>query len=100
MRTTPLQRGRERGRPPKADIKKGLTIGFVPKQEHSAYFGLAGKGGRKAVTAMGSTFVEKAPDSAADTSGQIAAVEALRRQGVDASSSPRRAPPTSCAPPY
>ncbi|WP_329023255.1 rhamnose ABC transporter substrate-binding protein [Streptomyces sp. NBC_01423] len=69
---------------PKADIKKGLTIGFVPKQEGSAYFDLAGKGGKKAVTAMGSTFVEKAPDSAADTSGQIAAVEALRRQGVDA----------------
>ncbi|NEC07777.1 rhamnose ABC transporter substrate-binding protein [Streptomyces sp. SID7909] len=69
---------------PKADIKKGLTIGFVPKQADSAYFALAGRGGRKAVTDMGSTFVEKAPESAADTSGQVAAVNALRAQGADA----------------
>jgi rhamnose transport system substrate-binding protein len=69
---------------PRAPIKKGLTIAFLPKQINNPYFTIADNGGKKAVTALGSTYKEVGPSSGSDTSGQISYVNALTRQKVSA----------------
>ncbi|MFI8089890.1 rhamnose ABC transporter substrate-binding protein [Streptomyces sp. NPDC086080] len=69
---------------PHAEIKKGMTIGFVPKQVSGAYFGLASQGGERALEQLGSSFVERGPDNATDTAGQISSIEELKQQQVEA----------------
>ncbi|WP_097991639.1 rhamnose ABC transporter substrate-binding protein [Streptomyces sp. f51] len=69
---------------PNAPTKKGLTVGFLPKQVNNPYFTTADKGGQKAVEALGSTFKEVGPTSATDTSGQVSYVNTLTQQQVDA----------------
>ncbi|MFJ9624049.1 rhamnose ABC transporter substrate-binding protein [Streptomyces sp. NPDC101181] len=69
---------------PKAPIKKGLTVGFLPKQVNNPYFTTADKGGQKAVEGLGSTFKEVGPTSATDTAGQVSYVNTLTQQQVDA----------------
>lgn len=69
---------------PDAPIKKGLTVGFLPKQVNNPYFTTADKGGQKAVESLGSTFKEVGPTSATDTSGQVSYVNTLTQQQVDA----------------
>lgn len=69
---------------PHAEIKKGMTVGFVPKQVSGAYFGLASEGGERAVKELGSTFVERGPENATDTAGQVSSIEELRQQQVEA----------------
>ncbi|MGP4045775.1 rhamnose ABC transporter substrate-binding protein [Streptomyces sp. 2A115] len=67
-----------------AELKKGLTIGFLPKQVNNPYFTSADKGGEKAVKELGSTYKEVGPSSATDTSGQVSYVNTLTQQQVDA----------------
>ncbi|MEV1048070.1 rhamnose ABC transporter substrate-binding protein [Streptomyces sp. NPDC049916] len=69
---------------PKAPVKKGLTVGFLPKQVNNPYFTTADKGGQKAVEGLGSTFKEVGPTSATDTAGQVSYVNTLTQQQVDA----------------
>lgn len=72
------------GADPDAPTKKGLTVGFLPKQVNNPYFTTADKGGQKAVEALGSTFKEVGPTSATDTAGQVSYVNTLTQQQVDA----------------
>ncbi|MEU3663487.1 rhamnose ABC transporter substrate-binding protein [Streptomyces sp. NPDC032940] len=70
---------------PGAPTKKGLVVGFVPKQaQGNLYFSAAGRGGEQAVTRLGSDYKESGTDSSTDTAGQIARVEELTEQGADA----------------
>ncbi|MDT6983358.1 rhamnose ABC transporter substrate-binding protein [Streptomyces lusitanus] len=69
---------------PNAATKKGLTVGFLPKQVNNPYFTSADKGGEKAVRELGSTFKEVGPTSATDTAGQVSYVNTLTQQQVDA----------------
>ncbi|MFF8905797.1 rhamnose ABC transporter substrate-binding protein [Streptomyces olivaceoviridis] len=69
---------------PNAATKKGLTIGFLPKQVNNPYFTTADKGGEKAVTELGSTYKEVGPSSATDTAGQVSYVNTLTQQRVNA----------------
>ncbi|GAA2259846.1 rhamnose ABC transporter substrate-binding protein [Streptomyces ruber] len=69
---------------PDAETKKGLTIGFLPKQVNNPYFTVADKGGETAVKELGSTFKEVGPNSATDTAGQVSYVNTLTQQQVDA----------------
>ena len=69
---------------PNAATKKGLTVGFLPKQVNNPYFTSADQGGEKAVRALGSTFKEVGPTSATDTAGQVSYVNTLTQQQVDA----------------
>ncbi|MEW2498464.1 rhamnose ABC transporter substrate-binding protein [Streptomyces nodosus] len=69
---------------PDAPLKKGLTVGFLPKQVNNPYFTSADKGGRKALTELGSAYKEVGPNSATDTSGQVSYVNTLTQQQVDA----------------
>ncbi|MFD3501357.1 rhamnose ABC transporter substrate-binding protein [Streptomyces sp. NPDC058676] len=69
---------------PNAALKKGLTVGFLPKQVNNPYFTSADKGGEKAVKELGSTYKEVGPSSATDTSGQVSYVNTLTQQQVDA----------------
>ncbi|MFF8645611.1 rhamnose ABC transporter substrate-binding protein [Streptomyces sp. NPDC015345] len=69
---------------PDAATKKGLTVGFLPKQVNNPYFTVAGKGGEKALRELGSTYKETGPNSATDTSGQVSYVNTLTQQRVDA----------------
>ncbi|MFF0221398.1 rhamnose ABC transporter substrate-binding protein [Streptomyces sp. NPDC004629] len=69
---------------PDAALKKGLTVGFLPKQVNNPYFTTADKGGEKAVTELGSTYKEVGPSSATDTAGQVSYVNTLTQQQVDA----------------
>ncbi|KUM99854.1 sugar ABC transporter substrate-binding protein [Streptomyces yokosukanensis] len=68
---------------PHAATKKGLTVGFLPKQVNNPYFTTADKGGRKALAELGSTYKEVGPSSATDTSGQVSYVNTLTQQQVD-----------------
>ncbi|MUT93606.1 rhamnose ABC transporter substrate-binding protein [Streptomyces sp. Z38] len=69
---------------PDAATKKGLTVGFLPKQVNNPYFTSADKGGEKAVKELGSAFKEVGPTSATDTAGQVSYVNTLTQQQVDA----------------
>jgi rhamnose transport system substrate-binding protein len=66
-------------------IKKGLTIGFVPKQlGGSLYFSAASEGGRKVVEKLNSTFKEVGTPDSTDTKGQVKYINQLTDEGVDA----------------
>lgn len=69
---------------PGAALKKGLTVGFLPKQVNNPYFTTADKGGEKALAELGSAYKEVGPSSATDTSGQVSYVNTLTQQQVDA----------------
>ncbi|MER6126735.1 rhamnose ABC transporter substrate-binding protein [Streptomyces sp. NPDC001795] len=69
---------------PNAALKKGLTVGFLPKQVNNPYFTSADKGGEKALTELGSKYREVGPNSATDTSGQVSYVNTLTQQQVNA----------------
>ncbi|MEV5884165.1 rhamnose ABC transporter substrate-binding protein [Streptomyces sp. NPDC052020] len=69
---------------PDAALKKGLTVGFLPKQVNNPYFTVADKGGEKALKELGSHYKETGPSSATDTSGQVSYVNTLTQQQVDA----------------
>ncbi|OON71874.1 rhamnose ABC transporter substrate-binding protein [Streptomyces tsukubensis] len=69
---------------PKAPLKKGLTVAFLPKQVNNPYFTVADKGGEKALGGLGSKYKETGPNNATDTSGQVSYVNTLTQQQVDA----------------
>jgi len=69
---------------PDAATKKGLTVGFLPKQVNNPYFTSADKGGEKALKELGSSYKEVGPNSATDTAGQVGYVNTLTQQQVDA----------------
>ncbi|MGW4044184.1 rhamnose ABC transporter substrate-binding protein [Streptomyces sp. NPDC004721] len=69
---------------PNAPTKKGLTVGFLPKQVNNPYFTSADNGGRKALEELGEKYKEVGPSSATDTSGQVSYVNTLTQQQVDA----------------
>ncbi|MGA5895641.1 rhamnose ABC transporter substrate-binding protein [Streptomyces venetus] len=69
---------------PNAATKKGLTVGFLPKQVNNPYFTSADKGGEKALKELGSNYKEVGPSSATDTAGQVSYVNTLTQQQVDA----------------
>ncbi|UFR00736.1 rhamnose ABC transporter substrate-binding protein [Streptomyces sp. Go40/10] len=69
---------------PNAATRRGLTVGFLPKQVNNPYFTTAGKGGEKALGELGSTYREVGPSSATDTSGQVSYVNTLTQQRVNA----------------
>ncbi|MFF5013237.1 rhamnose ABC transporter substrate-binding protein [Streptomyces sp. NPDC001165] len=69
---------------PNAATKKGLTVGFLPKQVNNPYFTTSDKGGEKALTELGSTYKEVGPSSATDTAGQVSYVNTLTQQQVNA----------------
>ncbi|MGW3651386.1 rhamnose ABC transporter substrate-binding protein [Streptomyces sp. NPDC000878] len=69
---------------PNAATKKGLTVGFLPKQVNNPYFTSADKGGEAALKTLGSSYKEVGPSSATDTSGQVSYVNTLTQQQVDA----------------
>ncbi|MET8953932.1 rhamnose ABC transporter substrate-binding protein [Streptomyces sp. NPDC004393] len=69
---------------PGAALKKGLTVGFLPKQVNNPYFTSADKGGEKALTELGSKYKEVGPSSATDTAGQVSYVNTLTQQQVSA----------------
>ncbi|MER6566925.1 rhamnose ABC transporter substrate-binding protein [Streptomyces sp. NPDC001093] len=69
---------------PNAATKKGLTVGFLPKQVNNPYFTSADKGGEQALAGLGSKYKEVGPSSATDTSGQVSYVNTLTQQQVDA----------------
>ncbi|MGW2617201.1 rhamnose ABC transporter substrate-binding protein [Streptomyces sp. NPDC001500] len=68
---------------PNAATKKGLTVGFLPKQVNNPYFTSADKGGETALKELGSSYKEVGPSSATDTSGQVSYVNTLTQQQVD-----------------
>ncbi|GGZ98379.1 rhamnose ABC transporter substrate-binding protein [Streptomyces bluensis] len=69
---------------PDAELKKGLTVGFLPKQVNNPYFTVADKGGEAALKELGSTYKEVGPSSATDTAGQVNYVNTLTQQQADA----------------
>lgn len=69
---------------PNAALKKGLTVGFLPKAVNNPYFTSADKGGETALTELGSKYKEVGPSSATDTSGQVSYVNTLTQQQVNA----------------
>ncbi|MHC5904496.1 rhamnose ABC transporter substrate-binding protein [Streptomyces sp. S6] len=69
---------------PNAATKKGLTVGFLPKQVNNPYFTSADKGGETALKELGSSYKEVGPSSATDTAGQVSYVNTLTQQQVDA----------------
>jgi rhamnose transport system substrate-binding protein len=69
---------------PNAATKKGLTVGFLPKQVNNPYFTTADNGGKKALQELGETYKEVGPSSATDTSGQVSYVNTLTQQQADA----------------
>lgn len=69
---------------PNVELKKGLTVGFLPKQVNNPYFTSADKGGEKALKELGSSYKEVGPSSATDTAGQVSYVNTLTQQQVDA----------------
>ncbi|MFC7307876.1 rhamnose ABC transporter substrate-binding protein [Streptomyces monticola] len=69
---------------PKAPLKKGLTVAYLPKQVNNPYFTTADNGGKKAVEQLGSTYKEVGTSSGTDTSGQVSYVNTLTQQQADA----------------
>jgi len=69
---------------PDAATKKGLTVGFLPKQVNNPYFTSSDKGGEKALVELGSKYKEVGTNSGTDTSGQVSYVNTLTQQQVDA----------------
>ncbi|MER6980784.1 rhamnose ABC transporter substrate-binding protein [Streptomyces carpinensis] len=68
---------------PNAATKKGLTVGFLPKQVNNPYFTSADNGGKKALEELGEKYKEVGPSSATDTSGQVSYVNTLTQQQVN-----------------
>ncbi|MGW4563358.1 rhamnose ABC transporter substrate-binding protein [Streptomyces sp. NPDC004561] len=68
---------------PNAATKKGLTVGFLPKQVNNPYFTTSDKGGEKALAELGEKYREVGPSSATDTSGQVSYVNTLTQQQVN-----------------
>ncbi|MEV5879074.1 rhamnose ABC transporter substrate-binding protein [Streptomyces sp. NPDC052101] len=68
---------------PHAATKKGLTVGFLPKQVNNPYFTTADRGGQEALAELGSKYKEVGPSSATDTAGQVSYVNTLTQQQVD-----------------
>ena len=52
---------------PSAPIKKGLTVGFLPKQVNNPYFNISDAGGNTALTSLGESYKEVGTTSATDT---------------------------------
>lgn len=69
---------------PNAPTKKGLTVAFLPKQVNNPYFTISDNGGKKALTALGSSYKEVGTSSGTDTSGQVSYVNTLTQQQVNA----------------
>ncbi|OQR63930.1 rhamnose ABC transporter substrate-binding protein [Streptomyces maremycinicus] len=69
---------------PNAATKKGLTVGFLPKQVNNPYFTTSDKGGEAALKELGSSYKEVGTNSGTDTSGQVSYVNTLTQQQVDA----------------
>ncbi|MER6472259.1 rhamnose ABC transporter substrate-binding protein [Streptomyces collinus] len=69
---------------PGAATRKGLTVGFLPKQVNNPYFTTSDKGGEKALAELGSTYKEVGTSSATDTAGQVSYVNTLTQQQVNA----------------
>ncbi|MFF9060687.1 rhamnose ABC transporter substrate-binding protein [Streptomyces sp. NPDC014882] len=69
---------------PNAATKKGLTVGFLPKQVNNPYFTTSDKGGEAALKELGSSYKEVGTSSGTDTSGQVSYVNTLTQQQVDA----------------
>ncbi|WP_143145127.1 substrate-binding domain-containing protein, partial [Streptomyces humi] len=69
---------------PNAALKKGLTVGFLPKQVNNPYFTSSDNGGKKALEELGNKYKEVGPSSGTDTSGQVSYVNTLTQQQVNA----------------
>ncbi|MFI8949778.1 rhamnose ABC transporter substrate-binding protein [Streptomyces sp. NPDC053750] len=69
---------------PNAPTRKGLTVGFVPKQLDTPYFAVADQGGERAVKGLGSSFKEVGTEQGADTDGQVSHINDLTQEKVDA----------------
>lgn len=69
---------------PDAALKKGLTVGFLPKQVNNPYFTSSDNGGKKALESLGEKYKEVGPSSGTDTSGQVSYVNTLTQQQVNA----------------
>ncbi|MEY9893469.1 rhamnose transport system substrate-binding protein [Catenulispora sp. MAP5-51] len=69
---------------PNAATKKGLTVGFLPKQVNNAYFTISDAGGDTALSALGESYKEVGTTSATDTAGQVSYVNTLMQQHVSA----------------
>ncbi|MFJ3674048.1 substrate-binding domain-containing protein, partial [Streptomyces sp. NPDC090106] len=69
---------------PNAELKKGLTVGFLPKQVNNPYFTSSDKGGEAALKELGSSYKEVGPSSGTDTAGQVSYVNTLTQQQVNA----------------
>lgn len=82
---------------PNAATKKGLTVGFLPKQVNNPYFTSSDKGGEAALKELGSNYKEVGPSSATDTSSQVSYVNTLTQQQVDAMAVSAQ-DPGACAP--
>ncbi|MGX1115236.1 rhamnose transport system substrate-binding protein [Streptomyces ambofaciens] len=68
---------------PNAPTRKGLTVGFLPKQVNTPYFSVADRGGERAVESLGSTFKEVGTDQGSDASGQVSHINDLIEQKAD-----------------
>lgn len=69
---------------PNAATKKGLTVGYLPKQVNNPYFTSADNGGKKVLEELGEKYKEVGPSSGTDTSGQVSYVNTLTQQQVNA----------------
>jgi rhamnose transport system substrate-binding protein len=69
---------------PNAQLKKGLTIAYLPKQVNNPYFTISDNGGKQAVEAAGEKYKEVGTSSGTDTAGQVSYVNTLTQQQVDA----------------
>jgi rhamnose transport system substrate-binding protein len=68
---------------PSAQIKKGLTVAFLPKQVNNPYFTVADKGGIQAMQQVGGKGKEVGPSNA-EASAQVPFIDTLTSQKVDA----------------
>src|SRR5690349_16634505 len=66
-----------------AQIKKGLTIAFLPKQVNNPYFTISDNGGLSALKELGETGKRVGP-SDASASSQVSYINTLTSQKVDA----------------
>ncbi|CAL9669717.1 rhamnose ABC transporter substrate-binding protein [Streptomyces sp. enrichment culture] len=69
---------------PNAPTRTGMTIGFLPKQVNTPYFDVADAGGERAVKELGSTFKEVGTEQGSDAAEQVAYINQLTEQKVDA----------------
>ncbi|AOW90707.1 rhamnose ABC transporter substrate-binding protein [Streptomyces olivaceus] len=83
---------------PNAPTRTGMTISFLPKQVDTPYFDMADAGGERAVKELGSTFKEVGTEQSADASEQVAHVNRLTEQKVDAIAVSALDPDALCGP--